>query len=67
MLGVFFLARVFTDLKMPTFDATTLGLLGISAGAYVGFKVPEKQIKPEGAASSQMADSADPKAGYTPE
>jgi len=67
VLGVFFLARVFTDLKMPTFDATTLGLLGISAGAYVGFKVPEKQIKPEGAASSQMADSADPKAGYTPE
>ena len=43
VLGVVFVARVFTDLEMPSFDATTLGLIGLSGGAYVGFKVPEKQ------------------------
>ena len=68
VLGVIFLERVFSDLRMPAFDATTLGLLGISAGAYVGFKVPEKQINPADAASSlQKIDKTDPKAGYTPE
>ncbi len=66
VLGVIFLSRVFTDFKMPAFDVSTLGLLGISAGAYVGFKVPEKQTKPD-AAAAQVADAADPKAGYTPE
>lgn len=67
VLGVFFLARVFNDLKMPTFDASTLGLLGISAGAYVGFKVPEKQSKPTDTTSTQEVDKTDPKAGYTPD
>lgn len=43
VLGVVFVTRVFTDLEMPSFDATTLGLIGLSGGAYVGFKVPEKQ------------------------
>ena len=41
-LGVMFISNVATDLAMPDFSATTLGLLGISAGTYLGFKVPDK-------------------------
>ena len=47
VIGAVFVSRVFTDLEMPNFDATTLGLIGLSGGAYVGFKVPEKQTKPD--------------------
>jgi hypothetical protein len=28
---------------MPEFGATLLALMGISAGTYLGFKIPEKQ------------------------
>jgi hypothetical protein len=27
---------------MPVFDTTLLGLMGLSAGTYVGLKIPEK-------------------------
>jgi len=27
---------------MPDFDTTTLALMGISSGTYLGFKIPEK-------------------------
>jgi len=62
-LGIFFVIRLATDLRMPEFDATTLGLLGLSAGAYVGFKLPEKHGAETGAAP-EAAD--DPKRGYAP-
>ncbi|MBG6166765.1 outer membrane murein-binding lipoprotein Lpp [Labrenzia sp. EL_195] len=39
-LGFVFCHSVFTTLKMPEFDATLLGLMGLSAGTYVGFKFP---------------------------
>jgi hypothetical protein len=41
ILGIMFMANVYYELAMPQFSATLLGLLGISAGTYVGFKLPE--------------------------
>jgi hypothetical protein len=41
ILGIMFVASVYNELSMPLFSATLLGLLGISAGTYVGFKLPE--------------------------
>jgi hypothetical protein len=41
MVGTF-IAAVWRTLAMPDFDATTLGLMGISSGMYLGFKFPEK-------------------------
>jgi hypothetical protein len=43
VLGIMFVANVYNELAMPEFSATLLGLLGISAGTYVGFKVPESK------------------------
>ena len=39
---VIFARAVWRDFAMPEFDATTLGLMGISSGTYIGFKFPEK-------------------------
>ena len=41
ILGIMFVVNVYSELAMPEFSATLLGLLGISAGTYVGFKLPE--------------------------
>lgn len=38
----FALLSVFGSLSMPEFSDSTLALMGISSGAYVGLKVPEK-------------------------
>jgi hypothetical protein len=43
VLGVIFIISVWTRLSMPDFGATLLALLGISAGTYLGFKIPENQ------------------------
>ncbi|MEA2345454.1 MAG: hypothetical protein QOF63_3623 [Thermoanaerobaculia bacterium] len=43
VLGVIFIGSVYKSLEMPEFSATLLGLMGISSGTYLGFKVPEKQ------------------------
>ncbi len=40
VLGLFFLNSVYFSLAMPQFDATMLGLMGISNGTYLGFKLP---------------------------
>ena len=45
ILGVMFVANVYNELAMPQFSATLLGLLGISAGTYVGFKLPETRAQ----------------------
>jgi len=42
MIGVFVVA-VWRTFAMAEFDAMTLGLLGISSGTYLGFKLPERQ------------------------
>jgi uncharacterized protein YfkK (UPF0435 family) len=41
IVGVMFVVSVYNELAMPEFSATLLGLLGISAGTYIGFKLPE--------------------------
>ncbi len=64
-LGLVFVGQVFADLRIPDLDTSTLGLLGLSAGAYVGFKVPERQVTGDSAspAATPVAND-DPKAAY---
>jgi hypothetical protein len=40
VLGLVFIKSVYFGLKMPEFGTNELTLMGISAGTYVGFKVP---------------------------
>ena len=42
VLGIIFVFEVYQNLAMPEFSATLLGLMGISAGTYLGFMIPEK-------------------------
>jgi hypothetical protein len=42
-LSVLFVYSVWTRLAMPDFNLTLLGLLGLSGGTYLGFKIPERQ------------------------
>jgi len=60
LLGIVFLSQVVTRLTMPDFDSSILALMGISAGAYLGFKVPEKQVN-----EAQSDASGDGKGGYS--
>jgi hypothetical protein len=46
VLGFIFVASVYAELTMPDFSATLLGLMGISSGTYLGFKLPERQQEP---------------------
>jgi hypothetical protein len=39
VLGFFFIAKVWSRWELPTFDGTTLALLGITSGTYLGFKL----------------------------
>jgi hypothetical protein len=39
ILGFVFVSSVWSDLAMPDFSTTLLGLMGISSGTYVGFKL----------------------------
>ena len=43
VLAGIFVRSAFVDLVMPEFDATTLGLMGISSSTYIGFKLPEQK------------------------
>jgi hypothetical protein len=40
VLAFVFVYSVWSDLAMPAFDPILLGLLGISNGTYVAFKMP---------------------------
>jgi hypothetical protein len=42
ILGLLFATSVWQGLTMPDFSNQLLGLMGISAGTYIGFKFPEK-------------------------
>lgn len=45
-LGVIFTFKVISELRMPDFPAEVLALMGISAGTYLGFRIPEsRQIR----------------------
>lgn len=52
-----FIMRVFHTLAIPDFNPTLLGLLGLSAGTYVGFKFPESQ-KAQASAAPPAAKGA---------
>jgi hypothetical protein len=43
VLGLLFVYSVWSRLTMPEFSATLLALQGLTAGTYLGFKIPEKQ------------------------
>lgn len=43
VLGLVFIYSVWTSLTMPQFSDTLLALMGISAGTFIGFKIPEQQ------------------------
>lgn len=43
VLGIIFIADVYNRLTMPQFSTTLLGLMGLSSGTYLGFKVPENR------------------------
>lgn len=45
VLGIIFCASVYNGLAMPQFSSTLLGLMGLSSGTYLGFKVPEQSRK----------------------
>jgi hypothetical protein len=45
VLGMIFVVSVYQDLAMPVFSSTLLALIGISAGTYLGFKIPEGSVK----------------------
>jgi hypothetical protein len=51
ILGIIFVGSVYKELAMPEFNATLLGLMGISSGTYLGFKVPEKKQADQNAAA----------------
>ena len=40
VVGFVFAISVYKNLSMPDFSATLLGLMGISSGTYIGFKLP---------------------------
>ena len=42
-LGLIFIIGVYRSLAMPEFSVILLALMGISAGTYLGFKIPERQ------------------------
>ena len=41
VLGIIFVKGVYENLAMPEFNTTLMGLLGLSAGTYLGLKIPE--------------------------
>jgi hypothetical protein len=43
VLGIIFVSSVYNSLAMPDFSPTLLGLMGLSAGTYIGFKFPENK------------------------
>ena len=43
VMAIIFVSRIFHELAMPDFSETILGLMGVSSGTYLGFKLPEKK------------------------
>jgi hypothetical protein len=68
LFGVLFILYVVQHVSMPEFDGNILTLMGMSAGTYAGFKIPEKtQNTPVAMTSTaSVADvSDDPKKAYS--
>jgi len=49
VLASLFVRAVLAEIAMPQFNETLLGLMGVSAGTYLGFKFPERPSKPKSA------------------
>jgi len=58
VLAFVFILRIFAKLSIPDFNPTLLGLLGLSAGTYVGFKFPENQTTGSTPATPPAANTA---------
>ena len=58
VLGIVFLHQVYATLAMPEFNTTLLGLLGISAGTYLGLKVVAETPRSVGARAPQQVPPA---------
>ena len=54
LFGILFLIYVVQNVAMPDLDTNILALLGMSAGTYAGFKIPEKQTAATPPASDQQ-------------
>lgn len=61
LIGIY-ITEVTTTWSMPTFNPELLGLMGISGGAFVGFKLVERQTpaSEDAAAPAPAADDASP-------
>lgn len=75
LFGLVFINQVVSSLTMPDFDNSVLALMGISAAAYLGFKLPETQVARTATDAAAAAaagtkpdkpDDSDPKSGYQP-
>lgn len=42
VLGIIFVCQVYRNLAMPEFSGTLLALMGISAGTFIGLKIPDE-------------------------
>lgn len=67
VLGLVFIYTVWTSLTMPQFSDTILALMGISAGTYVGFKIPEQQTSPVDAPNMNTLAGANASANAEPD
>ena len=43
VLAIIFIARVLDQLTMPVFSDAVIGLMGISSGTYLGFRLPDQK------------------------
>ena len=54
VLGIIFIIEVYRNLAMPVFNTTLMGLLGLSAGTYLGLKIPEATTPAKAAPQPQQ-------------
>lgn len=67
VLGMIFIYSVWTSLTMPQFSDTLLALMGISAGTYVGFKIPERQTDPGDVTNMNTSAGVNPSDNVEPD
>ena len=67
VLGLVFIYSVWTSLTMPQFSDTVLALMGISAGTYIGFKIPEQQTDPQDVTDMNALAGVNPSGNVEPD
>ncbi len=55
VLSLAFITQVLNKMSIPDFNPTLLGLMGLSAGTYIGFKFPENQQGPQAEVATKAA------------